>query len=174
MGTRRRPAREPRPAEAGVRLREHGIETWPDGVRIMEKHNGVWGGCWCVAFHAKPDRANQTAASNRAYKERLVRANNAHAALVYDGPDVVGWCQFGPPVELPARMGGFRKIGCGSSRLEDHVLLRRPQSEKAGSCRSRARRRTSPDRRQRRWGGRWLSNRHARETVLELIPVRRN
>ena len=77
----------------------------------MEKHNGVWGGCWCVAFHVKPDTANQTAASNRAYKERLVRANNAHAALVYDGPDVVGWCQFGPPVELPARMGGFRKLG---------------------------------------------------------------
>ena len=42
----------------------------------MEKHNGVWGGCWCVAFHVKPDTANQTAASNRAYKERLVRANN--------------------------------------------------------------------------------------------------
>ena len=105
------PARESRPAKARFLIRELGIETWPDFVRIMEKHNGVWGGCWCVAFHAKPDRANQTAASNRAYKERLVRANNAHAALVYDGPDVVGWCQFGPPVELPARMGGFRKLG---------------------------------------------------------------
>jgi hypothetical protein len=32
-------------------------------------------------------------------------------ALVYDGVDIVGWCQFGPPTEIPARMGGFRKLG---------------------------------------------------------------
>ena len=25
--------------------------TWPDFVRLVEKHNGVWGGCWCMAFH---------------------------------------------------------------------------------------------------------------------------
>jgi hypothetical protein len=71
----------------------------------MEKHNGVWGGCWCVAFHLTAHE------SNRANKARLVRANRSHAALVYDGPDVVGWCQFGPPAELPARMGGFSKLG---------------------------------------------------------------
>ena len=98
-------------AKARFLIRELGMETWPAFVRIMEKHNGVWGGFCCVAFHAKPDGSNQTAASNRAYKERLVRANNAHAALVYDGADVVGWCQFGPPAELPGRMGGFRKLG---------------------------------------------------------------
>jgi hypothetical protein len=40
-----------------------------------------------------------------------VRPNRSHGALVYDGPDVVGWCQFGPPAELPARTGGFRKLG---------------------------------------------------------------
>jgi len=77
----------------------------------MEKHNGVWGGCWCVAFHPKPGGPEQTAASNRAYKERLVRTNRSHAALVYDGADIVGWCQFGPPAELPARMGGFARLG---------------------------------------------------------------
>jgi len=92
-------------------IRELGPGTWPDFARIMEKHNGVWGGCWCVAFHVKPDGSNQTAALRRAYKEGLVRANRAHAALVYDGTDVVGWCQFGPPAELPGRMGGFRKLG---------------------------------------------------------------
>jgi hypothetical protein len=98
-------------AKARFLIRELGMETWPAFVRIIEKHNGVWGGCWCVAFHAKPDGSNQTAASNRAYKDRLVRANNSHAALVYDGADVVGWCQFGSPAELPGRMGGFRKLG---------------------------------------------------------------
>jgi hypothetical protein len=92
-------------------IKELGRGTWPDFVRIMEKHDGVWGGCWCVTFHLKPGGSNQTASPRRAYKERLVRANGSHAALVYDGADVVGWCQFGPPAELPARMGGFRKLG---------------------------------------------------------------
>ena len=25
--------------------------TWPDFARLVERHNGVWGGCWCMAFH---------------------------------------------------------------------------------------------------------------------------
>src|ERR1700730_13929507 len=129
-------------AKARFLIRELGMETWPAFARIMEKHNGVWGGCWCVAFHAKPDESNQTAASNRAYKDRLVRANNSHAALVYDAADVVGWCQFGSPAELPGRMGGFRKAGCGCTRLEDHMLLRRPGSEESRSIGSRAGRAT--------------------------------
>ena len=96
---------------ARFQVRELGSETWRDFARIMEKHNGVWGGCWCVAFHPKLDESNRTATAPRAYKERLVRSNQSHAALVYDGADVVGWCQFGPPTELPGRMGGFRKLG---------------------------------------------------------------
>jgi hypothetical protein len=92
-------------------IRELGSGTWPDFARIMEKHNGVWGGCWCVAFHLKPGESNRTVTSRRVYKEELVQANRSHSALVYDGAEVVGWCQFGPPAELPARMGGFRKLG---------------------------------------------------------------
>jgi GNAT superfamily N-acetyltransferase len=30
-----------------------------------------------------------------------VRAGTAHAALVFDGDDCVGWCQFGEPDEVP-------------------------------------------------------------------------
>jgi ribosomal protein S18 acetylase RimI-like enzyme len=30
-----------------------------------------------------------------------VGLGRAHAALVYDGTQCVGWCQFGPPGELP-------------------------------------------------------------------------
>jgi ribosomal protein S18 acetylase RimI-like enzyme len=26
--------------------------TWPDFAGLVERHNGVWGGCWCMAFHA--------------------------------------------------------------------------------------------------------------------------
>jgi RimJ/RimL family protein N-acetyltransferase len=108
------PTSKPGQATKRFQIRELGTESWPDFERIMEKHNGVWGGCWCVAFHPKADEPSRTVASNRAYKERLVRSNRAHAALVYEGPDVVGWAQFGPPAELPARMGGFRKLSAAS------------------------------------------------------------
>ncbi|TGU43863.1 GNAT family N-acetyltransferase, partial [bacterium M00.F.Ca.ET.152.01.1.1] len=72
--------------------------TWPDFAALVERHNGVWGGCWCMAFHAK----GTGAASNRDAKEARVREGRTHAALVYDGPACVGWCQFGPTDELPS------------------------------------------------------------------------
>ncbi len=76
--------------------------TWPDFVRLVEKHNGVWGGCWCMAFHPEGLRRGKPAAPpNRSVKERRVREGGAHAALVYDGSAAVGWCQFGPTDELP-------------------------------------------------------------------------
>lgn len=75
--------------------------TWPDFARLVEEHDGVWGGCWCMAFHAKRPGGPRTAADNRRDKEALVRRGDAHAALVYDGADCVGWCQFGPTDELP-------------------------------------------------------------------------
>src|SRR6266540_1081342 len=91
-------------------VRELGSTTWPDFERVVEKHNGIWGGCWCVAFHLKRSEEKQWTGKHRALKERLVRANQSHAALVYDGADIVGWCQFGPPVELPGRMSGYGKL----------------------------------------------------------------
>ncbi len=91
-------------------VRELGGETWPAFARIVEKHNGVWGGCWCTAFHLKRSEEKEWAGKHRVLKERLVRADRSHAALVYDGSDVVGWCQFGPPLELPGRMSGYGKL----------------------------------------------------------------
>ena len=38
---------------------------------------------------------------HREQKLDRVRAGTAHAALVFDGDDCVGWCQFGPPDEVP-------------------------------------------------------------------------
>jgi GNAT superfamily N-acetyltransferase len=92
-------------------VRALGNQTWTDFVRVMEKHNGVWGGCWCVAFHPTEGGSHATTETRRAYKERLVRVGRSHAALVYAGTDIAGWCQFGPPAELPARMGSFRRLG---------------------------------------------------------------
>jgi GNAT superfamily N-acetyltransferase len=75
--------------------------TWPDFARLVERHNGVWGGCWCMGFHAEGVGRGKTAAQNRSEKEARVREGRAHAALVFDGPECVGWCQFGPTGELP-------------------------------------------------------------------------
>ena len=76
-------------------------DTWPDFAHLVQAHNGVWGGCWCMAFHAKGHGWGVAAELNRAEKEALVRQGQAHAALVYEGADCVGWCQYGPPAELP-------------------------------------------------------------------------
>ena len=75
--------------------------TWSDFARLVEKHNGVWRGCWCMAFHEKGEGWNKSAALNRAEKESRVKEGRAHAALVYDGSEAEGWCQFGPTDELP-------------------------------------------------------------------------
>src|SRR4051794_31308660 len=75
--------------------------TWPDFAALAERHNGVWGGCWCMGFHAEGVGRTKTPEQNRAEKEWRVREGRAHAALVYDGSECVGWCQFGSPDELP-------------------------------------------------------------------------
>ncbi|MDO8286290.1 MAG: GNAT family N-acetyltransferase [Rhodoferax sp.] len=73
--------------------------TWPDFAALVERHNGVWGGCWCMEFHPE---GKERGAHRRAQKEQRVRQGTAHAALVYaDAATCVGWCQFGPPEELP-------------------------------------------------------------------------
>ena len=72
--------------------------TWSDFAALVERHDGVWGGCWCLEFHAD---GKARGPHRRAAKEAHVRAGTAHAALVYDGDRCVGWCQFGSPEELP-------------------------------------------------------------------------
>ncbi len=54
-----------------------------------------------MAFHSEGVGRSKTVSQNRSEKERRVREHRAHAALVYDGPNSVGWCQFGPTEELP-------------------------------------------------------------------------
>jgi ribosomal protein S18 acetylase RimI-like enzyme len=76
-------------------------ETWPDFARLAEDHHGVWDGCWCLNFHEEGAPRLHTPEQRRALKEARVREGRAHAALVYDGAQCVGWCQFGPTHELP-------------------------------------------------------------------------
>ena len=92
-------------------VQELGPRTWPEFVRVAEKHNGVWGGCWCVSLHnPKGFYGPGSAARNRALKETLVMTNRTHNILVYDGDQAVGWCLFGPPAEIPGRMSSYKDL----------------------------------------------------------------
>jgi GNAT superfamily N-acetyltransferase len=75
--------------------------TWDAFARLVERHNGVFGGCWCTWFHTMHAEKTFTATGNRTLKERLVREDRAHAALVFDGSEAVAWAQYGAPEELP-------------------------------------------------------------------------
>lgn len=75
--------------------------TWPDFARLVEANHGVWGGCWCTWYHRRHDDGDASPEAKRTLKECLVREGRAHASLVFDGADCVGWCQFGSPAELP-------------------------------------------------------------------------
>lgn len=82
-------------------VRSLDVDTWDAFADLVERHNGVWGGCWCLAFHAKTPEMGLSVEGNRAVKQDLVSQGQAHAALVFDGERAVGWCQYGSPQELP-------------------------------------------------------------------------
>jgi GNAT superfamily N-acetyltransferase len=74
--------------------------TWAAFAELVERNNGIFGGCWCMGYH--PDDSRTDAEQNRAGKERRVREGRAHAALVLDEDGAAqGWCQYGSPGELP-------------------------------------------------------------------------
>ena len=67
----------------------------------MREAQRLWNGCWCRWFHPACAEKGKSPDDNRAYKKRLVRDGNAHAALAFDGDVAVGWCEYGSPDELP-------------------------------------------------------------------------
>ena len=76
------------------------VSTWPAFAELVERNNGIFGGCWCIGYH--PERF-EPGISHRAAKEARVRDGRAHAALVFDDSGAAqGWCQYGSPGELPA------------------------------------------------------------------------
>ena len=86
---------------AGLATKPLTTKTWPDFAELVEANDGVWGGCWCMGFHPPGPGWGKSADQNRADKELRVVQDEAHAALVYEGEQCVGWCQFGVPDELP-------------------------------------------------------------------------
>ena len=90
--------------------------TWPAFATLVEHNNGVFGGCWCMGFHPEGVGKGTSAALNRERKLARVRAGTAHAALVFDGEECLGWCQFGAPDELP-RIKNLRAYRDGPTEL---------------------------------------------------------
>jgi ribosomal protein S18 acetylase RimI-like enzyme len=73
--------------------------TWDAFAELVVRNNGIFGGCWCIAYHLEP---GEQGTDYRASKQARVRQGRAHAALVLDDDGVAqGWCQFGSPGELP-------------------------------------------------------------------------
>ncbi len=73
--------------------------TWDAFAELVERNNGVFGGCWCIGWHPE---CGQRDVSYRAVKEDRVRTGRAHAALVLDADGAAqGWAQYGSPEELP-------------------------------------------------------------------------
>ncbi len=73
--------------------------TWDAFAELVERNNGVFGGCWCIGYH--PER-RQRGVSRRDIKEDRVRTGRSHSALVLDENGAAqGWCQYGSPEELP-------------------------------------------------------------------------
>ncbi len=78
------------------------LDSWDAFAGLAERHNGVWGGCWCTWFHLYPDpREERRALGGREFKRRLVAAGRSHAALVMDGEEAIAWAQYGTVDELP-------------------------------------------------------------------------
>jgi len=74
------------------------VSTWDAFAELVERNNGIFGGCWCIGFHPERGQWHQA----REVKEARVRSGRAHAALVLDDRGAAqGWCQYGSPDELP-------------------------------------------------------------------------
>lgn len=98
-----------------------GPDTWDAFAQLAERHNGVWGGCWCNWFHPRCAEKAQSSGESRARKQRRVNEGRAHAALVFDGDDAVAWCQYGTPEELP-NIYHRKEYEAGLERLPDYRL----------------------------------------------------
>jgi GNAT superfamily N-acetyltransferase len=84
----------------GYRIEALSPQTWEAYADLAERHNGVWGGCWCTWFHLYPEPPERRTLGNREFKRRLVEEDRTHAAVVFDGDEAVAWAQYGPVAEL--------------------------------------------------------------------------
>ncbi len=94
------PAATPGPGRSDPRytIRPLDASTWDAFADLVERNNGIYGGCWCAGNHTEYQR---WVSDPRTLKHELVHAGRAHAALVFDEDGgAQGWCQYGSPDEL--------------------------------------------------------------------------
>ncbi|MHC2997702.1 GNAT family N-acetyltransferase [Microbacterium sp. HJ5] len=91
------------------------LDTFPAWLALAEKHNGVWGGCYCRYFHDDTERTKKADMDGPAFKRRMVEEGVAHAALVFEGEQAIAWCEYGSPSEL-SRIYHRKEYDAGESR----------------------------------------------------------
>lgn len=84
--------------EAQLEARPLDASTWDAFAELVERNNGIYGGCWCIVHHPEYERG---LSDPRTLKQQLVYEGRAHAALVFDEAGLAqGWCQYGKKDEL--------------------------------------------------------------------------
>ena len=105
----------------GLIVRALAPDTWDAFAALVERHHGVWNGCWCTWFIAPQADRPRTYEGNRDLKRSCVEQGTNHAALVFDDDRAVGWCEYGPPTELP-NMKHRKQYDAETTRLPDFRL----------------------------------------------------
>jgi hypothetical protein len=77
--------------------------SWPAYADLIERHNGIWGGCWCMGFQTERKAEYTSLAEKNADKYALICRGRSHAAVVFDGDLAIGWCQYGRSDEIAPR-----------------------------------------------------------------------
>ena len=151
-------------------------DTWDAFADLAERHNGVWGGCWCTFFHTFESEKTHTVEGNRTLKEQRVRDGRPHAALVFDGEVAVGWCEYGTPEELP-NINHRKQYEQGLERLPDYRLtcfFVDKSYRRQGVATIALRGALRPHRRGRRRRRRGVPPGHGRQADHGLVPLQRH
>ncbi len=78
----------------GLTTRPLDASTWDAFAELVERNNGIYGGCWCIVHHPEYERG---VTDPRTLKHQLVLSGRATAALVLDETGTAqGRCQYGP------------------------------------------------------------------------------
>ena len=75
--------------------------TWPAFAALVERNNGIFGGCWCMGFHPEGVGKDTTAELNRDRKLARVRTGYGPRGARLRRRRLPGLVQFGTPGELP-------------------------------------------------------------------------
>jgi GNAT superfamily N-acetyltransferase len=72
--------------------------TWDQFAELVERNNGIYGGCWCIGYHPE---CKLRGVSYKALKKERVCSGRAHHAMVVDEDGAAqGWAQWGDIDEL--------------------------------------------------------------------------